>query len=279
MYRKAFARLPLWLSVFVTVTATLPAAPAGVVAVIELPLTNATFVAGTLPKVTVAPGAKFAPPIVTAVPPTVGPLFGYRPLTVGRPYVNPPDKVPLWPSVFVTVTATLPTVPAGVVAGVVAVIEVGPTTTTFVAATLPNFTVAPVTKFAPVIVTAIPPAVAPLFGVTLLTAGGGVYIKPFVRVPLWPLGFVTVTLTLPATPEGVVAVMDVALTTVTFVAAVVPNVTVAPTVKFVPVIDTAVPPAIRPLLGEIPVTFGPDKMDQVAELGVHTARSVLWSPS
>ena len=45
------------------------------------------------------------------------------------------------------------------------------TTTTFVAAVLPNFTVAPVAKFVPVTVTAVPPAVDPLFGLTLLTVG------------------------------------------------------------------------------------------------------------
>ena len=40
------------------------------------------------------------------------------------------------------------------------------TTTTFVAAVLPNVTVAPEAKFVPVIVTAVPPAVEPLFGLT-----------------------------------------------------------------------------------------------------------------
>jgi hypothetical protein len=44
-------------------------------------------------------------------------------------------------------------------------------TTTFVAAVPPNVTAAPVAKFVPVIVTAVPPAVPPLFGDTLLTAG------------------------------------------------------------------------------------------------------------
>lgn len=46
------------------------------------------------------------------------------------------------------------------------------------------------------------------------------------------------------------------LTTTTFVAAVPPNVTVAPVVKFVPVMVTAVPPAVVPLLGETLVTVG-----------------------
>jgi hypothetical protein len=69
---------------------------------------------------------------------------------------------------LVTVTVTAPTLPAGVVAVIVVLF----TTTTFVAAVLPNVTVAPAAKFVPVIVTAVPPAVDPLFGATLLTVGG-----------------------------------------------------------------------------------------------------------
>jgi hypothetical protein len=53
----------------------------------------------------------------------------------------------------------------------VAVIVVLFTTATFVAAAAPNVTVAPAAKFVPVIVTAVPPAVDPLFGDTLLTVG------------------------------------------------------------------------------------------------------------
>jgi hypothetical protein len=48
------------------------------------------------------------------------------------------------------------------------------TATTLVAAAVPNVTVAPAAKFVPVIVTAVPPAVDPLFGDTLLTVGGAV---------------------------------------------------------------------------------------------------------
>jgi len=50
--------------------------------------------------------------------------------------------------------------------------------------------------------------------------------------------------------------MDVALTTITFVAAVPPNVTVAPEAKLVPVMVTAVPPAVDPLLGPTLLTVG-----------------------
>jgi hypothetical protein len=66
-----------------TFTVTAPALPTGVVAVIVVLFTTATFVAAVLPNVTVAPAKKFVPVIVTAVPPAVGPLFGLTLLTVG----------------------------------------------------------------------------------------------------------------------------------------------------------------------------------------------------
>lgn len=67
----------------VTVTVTAPALPAGVVAVICVLLVTTTLVAAAVPNITVAPEAKFAPVIVTAVPPTVDPLLGDTLLTVG----------------------------------------------------------------------------------------------------------------------------------------------------------------------------------------------------
>ena len=161
-------------------------------------------------------------------------------------------RLPLCDPTLVTVTVTAPAAPAGVVA----VICVLFTTTTFVAAAEPNVTVAPDTKFVPVIVTAVPPDVGPLLGDTLLTVGGATNVKPVARVPLCPLEFVTVTITAPAVPAGVVAVMLVLLTTTTFVAAVLPNVTVAPEAKFVPVIVTAVPPVVGPVVGNTLVTVG-----------------------
>ena len=58
------------------------------------------------------------------------------------------------------------------------------------------------------------------------------------------------------THGSVVAVMEVALTTVTEVAATPPIVTVGAPVKLVPVMVTAVPPAAGPLVGDIAVTVG-----------------------
>ena len=136
----------------------------------------------------------------------------------------------------------------------VPVICVPLTTTTLVAAVPPNVTVAPAAKFVPVIVTAVPPAVDPLFGETLLTVGTTTYVNPLAKLPPAAPGFVTVTVTAPALPAGVVAVICVPLTTTTLVAAAPPNVTVAPAAKFVPVIVTAVPPTVVPLLGETLLT-------------------------
>ena len=81
-------------------------------------------------------------------------------------------------------------------------------------------------------------------------------MNPFVKLPLGTPGLVTVTFTVPALPAGVVAVMLVLLTTTTFVAAALPNVTVAPETKFVPVMVTAVPPPVEPLFGETVLTVG-----------------------
>ena len=86
------------------------------------------------------------------------------------------------------------------------------------------------------------------------------------RLPLCPPGLVTVTVTAPAACAGVVAVIEVLLTTTTLVAAVPPNVTVAPAAKFVPVIVTAVPPSVEPLLGLTLLTVGtgPEAAEKVA---------------
>jgi hypothetical protein len=71
-----------------------------------------------------------------------------------------------------------------------------------------------------------------------------------------PAGVVTNTLAVPAVPAGVVAVIVVAFTTVTPVAAVPPMVTAVAPVKSVPVIVTAVPPATLPDEGLILETVG-----------------------
>src|SRR5437870_1636318 len=81
-------------------------------------------------------------------------------------YVKPPGSVPE-PHTVVTTTSTGP----GLFDGVTAVIVVKLTTTTPVAGSPPKDTVAGATKFVPLIVTAVPPVVGPVFGVTLVTVG------------------------------------------------------------------------------------------------------------
>jgi hypothetical protein len=72
-----------------------------------------------------------------------------------------------------------------------------------------------------------------------------------VRVAVPPLGSVTTTSTAPVVDAaGVSALMLVPDTNVTLLACAVPNRTVAPDTKFVPVIVTVVPPVIGPELGE-----------------------------
>jgi hypothetical protein len=81
-------------------------------------------------------------------------------------------------------------------------------------------------------------------------------VNPLERVPFWPSGLVTVTLTAPAAWAGVVAVIVVLLTTLTLVAALPPKLTVALAAKFVPVIVTAVPPVAGPEVGDTLLMVG-----------------------
>src|SRR5437762_8284953 len=81
---------------------------------------------------------------------------------------------------------TLPGADAG---GVTATIDVELVTLTLVAATPPNVTVALLWKFAPLIVTEVPPAVEPLVGAICATVGAGLVIFFTVSVPImfeWP---------------------------------------------------------------------------------------------
>jgi hypothetical protein len=77
-----------------------------------------------------------------------------------------------------------------------------------------------------------------------------------VLAALLPAGVVTMTLAEPAAWLGTVAVIEVAFTTETLVAAAPPTVTPVAPVKFVPVIVTLVPPAVGPEFGLTEVTVG-----------------------
>ena len=66
-----------------------PLAWVGVFAVIEVLLTTETLVAADPPMVTVAPARKFAPVIVTPVPPPAGPELGDTDVTEGAGFPPP----------------------------------------------------------------------------------------------------------------------------------------------------------------------------------------------
>src|SRR5262245_22127634 len=105
-----------------------------------------------------------------------------------------------------------------------------------------------------------PPADGPTASKT--TPAGAMYVNAFASVTPWPSLFVTVTPTAPAVCAGDVAVMVVALTTVTAVAAVPPTLTVAPAMKPVPLIVRAVPPLVDPKLGDTLVIVGAGNDDE-----------------
>ncbi len=73
---------------------------------------------------------------------------------------------------------------------------------------------------------------------------------------LVPAGVVTNTLATPALPAGVVAVIEVVLTTVTAVAAMPPIVTLDVPIKPVPVMVTNCPPASGPEVAVMNATVG-----------------------
>ena len=122
---------------------------------------------------------------------------------------------------------------------------------------LPNVTVAPAAKFVPVIVTAVPPPSAPLFGDHTAHRR-----RDHVREPARQTSALRRPTRHRHRHRSRTACrcrrrdLSSLLTTTTFVAAVAPNVTVAPAAKFVPVIVTAVPPAVVPRLGLTLLTVG-----------------------
>ena len=86
--------------------------------------------------------------------------------TVGVTYINALGKVAVPPAV-VTTTSFAPAAPAGVTA----VIDVSLTTTTLVAGLPPTVTLLAPVKLVPVIVMAVPPAIDPDDGLTLVIVG------------------------------------------------------------------------------------------------------------
>ena len=111
-------------------------------------------------------------------------------------------------------------------------------------------------KLVPVKVTSVPPCVGTERGKMDEIVGTGMkYVNALALVAV-PLGVVTATLLAPAVPAGVFAVILVALTTATLVAATPFTFTLVAPDKFVPVIVNAVPPNVVPELGETDVIVG-----------------------
>jgi hypothetical protein len=153
----------------VTVTSTVPAEPAGEVALILVALTTVNEVAAVDPKLTAVAPVNPVPVIVTTVPPASGPALGRTAVTAGTAaYVKwSAELVAEVPPGVVTVTSTVPAEPAGEVA----VMLVSLTTVTSMAAWVPKLiAVAPV-KPVPVMVTDVPPTSGPALGATAVTVG------------------------------------------------------------------------------------------------------------
>jgi hypothetical protein len=146
------------------------------------------------PNETRAPLWKPVPLTVTDVPPAAAPAFGVTELAMGAAtYVKQPLHVPLCVSALVTTTFTAPAacdvvVPVMLVAVIPEMVTAAP----------PNDAVASVWKPLPLIVTDVPPAAAPLLGVTDVTDGPTTYVKQPVQLPFCASGFVTVTFAVPA---------------------------------------------------------------------------------
>ena len=193
--------------------------------VVEVHSTDVALVVPKTNAVAVFPSPNPVPLTVTVVPPAVDPVFGVSFVIVGVYANSSADEMMLVPLGVVTVTATIPAVPAGLTA----VIEVADFTATPVALSEPNFTAVTSERFVPVMVTFVPPATGPLVVDSLVTVGGGggVYSNSSAdEMMLVPLGVVTVTATIPAIPTGLTAVIEVGdFTTVTPVALAEPNFT------------------------------------------------------
>ena len=164
-----------WLSTFVKVMSRGPITGAmfGMTIAALVPDNTFTEATGTPPSSTVAPATKLVPVRVTAAPPVLSADAGLAELMVGvRPSALwPAASVALRASTFVTSTATGPSV--GATAGVTAVIVVGPSSVTLVAATPFTVMPAPATKLVPVRVMVVPPPLLPDAGATAESVGAG----------------------------------------------------------------------------------------------------------
>ena len=153
-----------------TTTSFEPAVPSGVTAVITEAETNTTSLAATPPTVTALLPDKFVPLMVIAVPPDVRPIVGLIPLMVGTEkstYVNALACVMGPLGVLTTTSRAAPSTPGGEIA----TMDVADATTNVGHATPPIETPVAPSKFAPEMVTALPPSDVPEFGAMALMDG------------------------------------------------------------------------------------------------------------
>jgi hypothetical protein len=228
-------------------TDALPALPASVLAVIDVPvLSTVRDVTATPPTVTAEAPVKPVPLITIVVPPESGPLAGVVPLGINTPvtigtgiYVYNALSTEVPPGV-VTLTDTSPVVPEGAFAVIVVPLLV---TEMFVAALLPTVTcVAPV-KPVPVMVIEAPAVSGPLAGDTLVTVGAATWTnEPADTVPP---GVVSIIMDGPTSSAGVDTVTDSGKTDTMFVS--IPlNVTLLVPDRYEPVNITCVFPLSGP---------------------------------
>jgi hypothetical protein len=116
---------------------------------------------------------KFVPVTMTDVPPTVRPEVGLRRVTVGAGGAVNVNwsalEVADVPLAVVTVMSTVPALSAGAMA----LTEPSELTVKLVAAVAPKKTLLAAVKPLPRMVTVVPPAMPPVFGVTEPTTGAG----------------------------------------------------------------------------------------------------------
>jgi hypothetical protein len=156
-------------------------------------------------------------------------------------------KLPVEVAVPPGVVTEIVTAPADL-AGLTAVIEVDEVTLKLVAAVEPKLTAVAPVKLVPVMTTEVPPAVGPAVGVKLVMVGTGTNVKLLDEVAV-PPAVVTEIVTAPADSAGETAVIEVADVIEYDAAAVEPKLTAVVPEKLVPVMTTAIPPVVGPLVG------------------------------
>jgi len=113
------------------------------------------------PKLTTGvPGVKLEPPMVTTVPPAVGPVFGLTDETAGGGVTNMNWSAPLVADVPAGVVTVMSTVP-GAPLGDTALIWPAPLRLKLAALAVPNLTAVTPLKLAPLMTTEVPPAAVP----------------------------------------------------------------------------------------------------------------------